>query len=77
MASSSASPSFIIQNITSVVSVKLEAHNYLNWTTQFIPALKSHDLLSIVDGSKAYPSQFLVDSTGKTTFDVNPTYLVW
>jgi hypothetical protein len=56
MASSSASLSFIIPNITSVVSVKLEAHNYLNWTTQFIPAMKSHDLVSIVDGSKAYPS---------------------
>jgi hypothetical protein len=56
MASSSASPSFIIPNITSVVSVKLEALNYLNWTTQFILALKSHDFLSIVDGSKAYPS---------------------
>jgi hypothetical protein len=59
------------------VSVKLEGHNYLNWTTQFIPALKSHDLLSIVDGSEACPTQFLVDSTGKLTSDINPTYLVW
>jgi hypothetical protein len=77
MASFSASPSFVIPNITSLVSVKLEGHNYLNWTTQFIPALKSHDLLSIVDGSEVCPTQFLVDSTGKLTSDINPTYLVW
>ncbi|KAG6736525.1 hypothetical protein POTOM_060621 [Populus tomentosa] len=77
MASFSTSPSFVIPNITSLVSVKLEGHNYLNWTTQFIPALKSHDLLSIVDGSEACPTQFLVDSTSKLTSDINPTYLVW
>jgi len=77
MASFFTSPSFFIPNITSLVSIKLEGHNYLNWTTQFIPALKSHDLLSIIDGSEACPSQFLVDSIGKLTYDINPTYLVW
>jgi len=33
--------------------------------------------LSIVDGSETCPTQFLVDSTGKLTSDINPTYLVW
>ncbi|KAJ0110443.1 hypothetical protein Patl1_01269 [Pistacia atlantica] len=51
--------------------------NYLNWTTQFIPVLRSHDLLSIVDGSEECPPQYLGDSTEKSTSDINPQYLVW
>ncbi|KAJ0098197.1 hypothetical protein Patl1_28420 [Pistacia atlantica] len=77
MASASNNPSFIIPNITSLVSIKLERPNYLNWTTRFIPVLRSHDLLSIVDGSEVCPSQYLVDSDGKVTSDINPAYLVW
>ncbi|KAJ0010423.1 hypothetical protein Pint_34673 [Pistacia integerrima] len=76
MASASNNPSFIIPNITSLVSVKLEGPNYLNGTTQFIPVLRSHDLLSIVDGSEVCPAQYLVDSDGKVTSDINPSYLV-
>ncbi|KAJ0045806.1 hypothetical protein Pint_06093 [Pistacia integerrima] len=77
MASASNNPSFIIPNITSLVSVKFEGPNYLNWTTQFILVLRSHDLLSIVDGSEVCPAQYLIDSDGKVTSDINPAYLVW
>ncbi|KAJ0045368.1 hypothetical protein Pint_05982 [Pistacia integerrima] len=75
MASASNNPSFIIPNITSLVSIKLEGPNYLNWTTQFIPVLRSHDLVSIVDGSEVCPPQYLIDSDGKVTSDINPAYL--
>lgn len=73
----SSNSSFVIPNITPLVSVKLDGTNYLNWTTQFSPVLRSHDLLSIVDGSETCPSQHLLDSTGKSTSDLNPAYLVW
>ncbi|KAJ0038173.1 hypothetical protein Pint_23362 [Pistacia integerrima] len=79
MASSNSTPasSFVIPNITSLVSVKLDGTNYLNWITQFTHVLRSHDLLGIVDGSEICPNQYLVDSTGKSTSDLNPDYLVW
>ncbi|KAF5465754.1 hypothetical protein F2P56_015732 [Juglans regia] len=56
-------PPFVIPNITPLVFVKLVGTNYLNWTTQYVPILRSHDLLSIVDGSKACPSNYVLDST--------------
>ncbi|KAJ0038478.1 hypothetical protein Pint_24053 [Pistacia integerrima] len=67
---SSAASSFVIPNITSLVSVKLDGTNYLNWTTQFIPVLRSHDLLSIVDGSEECPPQYLV-------YDLTTSKMVW
>ncbi|KAJ0038846.1 hypothetical protein Pint_23826 [Pistacia integerrima] len=53
MALSNSTPasSFVIPNITSLVSVKLDGTNYLNWITQFTPMLRRHDLLGIVDGA--------------------------
>ncbi|KAA8540491.1 hypothetical protein F0562_024590 [Nyssa sinensis] len=68
---------FSFPNITLFVSVKLDGTNYLNWTTQFIPILRSHDLLGIVDGSKPCPVQFVTDDKDKPTSVVTTDYLVW
>jgi hypothetical protein len=74
MASSSL-PTFTFQNNAHLVSIKLKGPNYLGWTTQFIPALKSNDLLGIVDGSKPYPPKVVVNAEGKET--PNPEFIVW
>ncbi|KAJ0077218.1 hypothetical protein Patl1_35259 [Pistacia atlantica] len=68
---------FPLPNITPLVSVKLDESNYLNWTTQFTPVLRSHDLLGIVDGSELCPPKFAIDSEGKTTSDMTTDYMVW
>jgi hypothetical protein len=69
--------SFVVPNITSLVTTKLEGPNYMSWTTQFIPALCTHDLLGIIDGSDVYPSNFDVDAEGKPTSTINSYFLVW
>jgi transposase InsO family protein len=72
-----ASSTFAFPNITSLVSLKLDGPNFISWTTQFLPALRAHDLLGIVDGSEACPSEFTLDATGKPTEVRNPDFLVW
>lgn len=69
--------SFIIPNITPLVSIKLDATNYLNQTIQFLRVLHSHDLLSIVDGSESCPPQYKVDAIGIDTFVLSLAYLLW
>jgi hypothetical protein len=78
MASSSSniSATFVPPNITSLV-FKLDGPNYINWTTQFVLALRTHDLLSIVDGSEPCPPQFILDTEGKPTSSISPEYSVW
>jgi transposase InsO family protein len=49
----------------------------MSWTTQFVPALCTHDLLGIIDGSDVCPSKFTVDAEGKPTSTINPDFLVW
>lgn len=56
--------SFVFPNITSMIFFFFVGTNYLNWTTQFLPPLCNHDLVSIVDGFKSYPSQFISDDIG-------------
>lgn len=35
--------------------------NYLVWVSQFLPILRYHDLLNIVDGSESYSSKLVLD----------------
>jgi hypothetical protein len=49
----------------------------MSWTSQFVPALSTHDLLGIVEGSDICPSKFTVDAEGKSTSTINPDFLVW
>ena len=73
--SSSSTNLFQIPNISPFISIKLDGTNYLQWTSQFLPILRSYDLLSIVDGSEVCPSKHLVTAEGKQ--DANPAYVLW
>jgi hypothetical protein len=54
--SSSALPCFALPNISQGSFTKLEgSSNYLQWQTQFMPALRTYDLMGIVDGSEPCP----------------------
>ena len=70
--SSSASSNVIFAppNIGHLVSIKLSDTNYLIWSSQIVPVLKSHDLMGFVDGSEPCPSKSLDGS-------LNPAYILW
>jgi hypothetical protein len=54
---------------------KLEGPNYLGWTTQFLPILRTHDLLGIVDGSEPCPPKLITDDKGVES--LNPEFTIW
>lgn len=75
--SSTHTPTFLITNISSLISVKLDSHNYLLWKSQFIPVLRASGLQGFIDGSYSCPSEFVIDSDGKVTNEVNPQFSAW
>lgn len=68
---------YVLPNIYPLTFTKLDGHNYLNWTTQIVPDLYSHELLSTVDGSEICPSKFFVDNEGKAASILNLDYIIW
>lgn len=54
------SPSFVISNISNLILMKLDCHNYLLWRSQFEPLLLSYDLMGYVDGSNLALSDIFV-----------------
>jgi hypothetical protein len=70
--SSSTANTFQIPNISHLISIKLDGTNYLQWTSQFLPILRSYDLLSIVDGSELCPTKHTEEKQ-----IVNPAYVLW
>lgn len=75
--SSGLASTFLISNIGSLISIKLENHNYLQWKSQFLPVLKAHGLIGFVDGTVLCPPEFLLDQKGNPTKDINPQYSSW
>lgn len=65
-----------LSSITHFISIKLD-NTYLNWVSQFLPVLRSHELMGIVDGNKLCPPRFQVDESGKITTILNPDYTLW
>ncbi|KAA8549295.1 hypothetical protein F0562_000979 [Nyssa sinensis] len=57
--SASSNVTFAPPNIGHLVSIKLSDSNYLIWSSQIVPVLKSHDLMGFVDGSEPCPSKSL------------------
>uniref|UniRef100_A0A2N9J9Y4 Integrase catalytic domain-containing protein n=1 Tax=Fagus sylvatica TaxID=28930 RepID=A0A2N9J9Y4_FAGSY len=73
--SNSTANTFQIPNISPLISIKLDGTNYLQWTSQFLPILRSYDLLSIVDGSELCPTKHTTIAEDKQV--VNPAYVLW
>lgn len=58
------------------MTTKLEnSNNYLRWTTQVLPALRSNEVMCIVDGTKPCPPKFITNSDG--TEVSNPEFSIW
>jgi len=78
MASSSASPpSFIPTNIGQLMTFKLEGPNYITWSNQVIPILKTNDLMGFMDGYEPCPPKYVLDAQGQATATLSPNFLLW
>ena len=68
-------------SISQVISVKLTQENYLLWSTQILPYLRSQNLVGFVDGSMPAPSQTIAvepsEETGNRKIIINPEFTVW
>ncbi|KAM2657198.1 hypothetical protein EV1_012593 [Malus domestica] len=74
----SPSPSSItIQNIGSMVPIKLTTTNYLTWSALFAPIFRRYNLTGIVDGSQVAPPKYLCDSSRNRTSILNPEFVSW
>jgi len=76
MASNSA-VQFVLPNIGQLMTFKLEGPNYITWSNQVIPILKTSDLMGFVDGSEPCPPKYVLDDQGKATATLSPTFLLW
>ncbi|KAI5328910.1 hypothetical protein L3X38_028307 [Prunus dulcis] len=63
--------SLTIQNIGSMVPIKLKRSNYLPWCALFAPILRRYKLLGLIDGTEPCPMPFLPDRS------LNPAYESW
>lgn len=70
-------PTVLVSNIFSLISIRLEHHNYLLWRSQFLPVLRAHGLLGFVTGTFPYPPQFLLDSNNNLSSEINTDYTDW
>ena len=63
--------SLTIQNIGSMVPIKLKRSNYLPWRALFAPILRRYRLLGIVDGTEPCPPPLMPDRS------LNPAFEIW
>lgn len=58
------------------MTTKLESsNNYLRWTTQVLRALRSNEVMGIVDGSEPCPPTFITNTEGIEVS--NPKFSIW
>jgi hypothetical protein len=60
-----------------LVSVKLDATNYVIWKYQIVSIFESYSLLDMIDGTASPPAQYLADANGESSLNVNPLYKQW
>ena len=68
---------FLLSNISTYVTVKLDHSNFLTWKFQITHILEAYSLLEYVEGYNTCPPRFLVDELGAVTTQVNSDYSQW
>ncbi|KAJ0981009.1 hypothetical protein J5N97_009264 [Dioscorea zingiberensis] len=79
-ATSNSSPAGLLPtpSFNHVITVKLTRSNYLLWKAQFIPYLRSQQLLGYVDGTINCPPKTITQATTEGATQVsNPEYQIW
>ena len=72
---SNQSPLLLLNNMSNLMSTKLDSSNYMIWKLQITTVLDAYSMLEHLDGSIPKPNQFLTTETGIQA--VNPNFLVW
>jgi hypothetical protein len=72
---SNQSPLLLLNNMSNLMSTKLDSSNYMIWKLQITAVLDAYSMLEHLDGSIPKPNQFLTTETGIQA--VNPDFLVW
>uniref|UniRef100_A0A2N9FWE2 Integrase catalytic domain-containing protein n=1 Tax=Fagus sylvatica TaxID=28930 RepID=A0A2N9FWE2_FAGSY len=73
--SSNQSPLILLNNMSNLMSTKLDSSNFMIWKLQITAVLDAYSMLDHLDGSIPKPNQFLTTETGIQA--VNPEFLVW
>jgi hypothetical protein len=71
----SQSPLMLLNNMSNLMSTKLDSSNYMIWKLQISAVLDAYSVIDHLDGSTSQPSQFLISETGMQS--VNPAFLIW
>lgn len=71
------SPTFLISNISSLISVRLQNQNHLLCKSQFLPMLRANGLMGFIDGTYHCTSEFIIDTEDNTTIVPNPKHFEW
>uniref|UniRef100_A0A2N9G021 Integrase catalytic domain-containing protein n=1 Tax=Fagus sylvatica TaxID=28930 RepID=A0A2N9G021_FAGSY len=74
-ASSNQSPLSLLNNMSNLMSTKLDSTNYMIWKLQITAILDAYSVLDHLDGSTISPRQVLVNEAGIPS--VNPAFLIW
>jgi hypothetical protein len=65
----------LLNNMSNLMSTKLDSSNYMIWKLQISAVLDAYSVIDHLDGSTSQPSQFLISKTGMQF--VNPAFLIW
>ena len=75
--SNNQTPIFLLSNISTYVTVKLDHNNFLTWKFQITHILEAYSLLEYVEGYSTCPQKFLIGELGAITTQINPIYSQW
>jgi FtsZ-binding cell division protein ZapB len=70
-----ANPLLLLNNMSNLMSIKLDSVNYMVWKLQISAILDAYSMIEHLDGSTQQPRQFLIDEAGIQF--VNPAFLIW
>ena len=70
-----ANPLLLLNNMSNLMSIKLDSVNYMVWKLQISAILDAYSMIEHLDGSTSQPRQFLIDEAGVQS--VNPAFLIW
>uniref|UniRef100_A0A2N9IXE5 Integrase catalytic domain-containing protein n=1 Tax=Fagus sylvatica TaxID=28930 RepID=A0A2N9IXE5_FAGSY len=70
-----ANPLLLLNNMSNLMSIKLDSVNYMVWKLQISAILDAYSMIEHLDGSTQQLRQFLIDEAGVQS--VNPAFLIW
>ncbi|XP_070682523.1 uncharacterized protein [Malus domestica] len=72
-----AAPSFKVEGVLGMLTIKLRDDNFAKWAFQFQSVLRGYKLFGHFDGTTPCPSKFVVDSDNGITREITVAYTEW